>query len=252
MNLRGKLLLAQAPLCMALVVVGTVAVWALSELGASSQRILDDNYRSTLAAERMKEAIARLDRDALLITFGGTQTATVNAAQQSSLFAAELEAEQQNITEPGEQAAADQLAAAWNQYQQKLAELEGATSVDQRKQQYFGDLEPALAAVDAAAERVHAINQDAMRAKSSSAAELARRKNWQLVLATLAALLIGVALCMGLTNHLLEPLSALTQAAARLGKGDFAARVSFRADDEIALLSAPVQHHGRALGRVSQ
>ena len=61
MNLHKKILLAEAPLAH--------CVWRLSvlfpssssrSLGSHSQTILKDNYRSVLAAQRMKEAIERI------------------------------------------------------------------------------------------------------------------------------------------------------------------------------------------------
>ena len=50
MNLRGKLLLAQIPVGVALALMGLVAISAVSLLGTSSQEILSENYRSVLAA----------------------------------------------------------------------------------------------------------------------------------------------------------------------------------------------------------
>src|SRR6185503_14242390 len=65
MTLRGKLLLALAPLALALALLGGVSLWTVARLGLRSQVILKDNYRSVLAAERMKEALERLDSAAL-------------------------------------------------------------------------------------------------------------------------------------------------------------------------------------------
>jgi two-component system, NtrC family, sensor histidine kinase KinB len=67
MNLYRKLLLAQAPITAALAIVGVFSVMAVSYLGSHSQSILKDNYRSVLAAQRMKEAIERMDSAALFI-----------------------------------------------------------------------------------------------------------------------------------------------------------------------------------------
>ena len=61
MTLRRKLLLAQAPLAAVLGILGAIALRTLSDLGQSSERILQDNYRSVLAAQRMKEALERID-----------------------------------------------------------------------------------------------------------------------------------------------------------------------------------------------
>ena len=67
MTLRTRLLLAQGPLALALALVGVLAVATLADLGKSGQRILADNYRSVLAAQRMKEAIERIDSAALFL-----------------------------------------------------------------------------------------------------------------------------------------------------------------------------------------
>ena len=54
MSLRTKLLLAQAPLALALIILGTVASTTTSELAVKTDLVLRDNYRSVLAAQRMK------------------------------------------------------------------------------------------------------------------------------------------------------------------------------------------------------
>ena len=66
MSLRRRLVLAQVPLAAALLVVGAVSVRTVSSLREGAERILKDNYRSLLAAQRMGDAIDGLDREALL------------------------------------------------------------------------------------------------------------------------------------------------------------------------------------------
>ena len=56
MTLRGKLIAAQAPLGIALIVMGVVAGITNASLGRSSSSILKDNYRSVLAMQRIAEA----------------------------------------------------------------------------------------------------------------------------------------------------------------------------------------------------
>lgn len=70
LNLRGKLLLAQIPLGLALALVGVVAVSSVRALGISSDQILKENYRSVLAAQRMKESLERIDSAAIFFASG--------------------------------------------------------------------------------------------------------------------------------------------------------------------------------------
>ena len=73
MNLYRKLLLAQSPIALALLILGVFSVVVISYLGSHSQTILKDNYRSVLAAQRMKEAIERMDSAALFLVAGQSE-----------------------------------------------------------------------------------------------------------------------------------------------------------------------------------
>src|SRR5262249_12412130 len=69
-SLRAKLLFAQVPILVALVVIGIAGAVFTARLGNSSQAILKDNYRSVLAAQRMKETLERMDSAALFLIAG--------------------------------------------------------------------------------------------------------------------------------------------------------------------------------------
>ena len=75
MTLRARLLLAQLPLVLAVLVVGALALQTLRSLGTASQNILTANYRSVLAAQRMKEAAERIDSAVLFIVAGHPEKA---------------------------------------------------------------------------------------------------------------------------------------------------------------------------------
>ena len=70
MMLRAKLLFAQLPLAAALILVGFVAVRTTQTLGSGAQAILQDNYRSVLAAQRMKDSLETLDGAAATLVVG--------------------------------------------------------------------------------------------------------------------------------------------------------------------------------------
>ena len=101
MNLYKKLLLAQAPIAIALAIVGIFSVIVVSYLGSHSQTILKDNYRSVLAAQRMKEAIERMDSGALFIVAGERQKGLEQAEKNRPIFEAELKVQEGNITGVG-------------------------------------------------------------------------------------------------------------------------------------------------------
>src|SRR2546430_9464030 len=115
MTLRTKLLLAPAPLGVGLALVGVVALTTLQTLGQSSERILQDNFRSVLAAQRMKEAAERIDSAALFRAAGRPDKGDAQAAPNIDAFETGLRAQESNITEAAEAQATRPLRAVWNQ-----------------------------------------------------------------------------------------------------------------------------------------
>jgi len=216
-TLRSKLLLAQAPLVLALVLVSAAGSSITSSLGRASHRILKDNYRSVLAMQRMKDALRRMDEGALL---GDRREA------DRAHFAEELGVQEGNITEPGEREATARLHAAWDEYRQGL---ERGLATDARLQRS----ERTHEAIDV----ILALNQDAMVRKSDEADRTARRFDAILIAAAIAGLVIAVYGTATLTTRLLRPVSVLGQAARRIGEGDLVARARVEGKDEIAQLS---------------
>jgi NtrC-family two-component system sensor histidine kinase KinB len=238
MSLYKKLLLAQAPLALALAIVGVFSVVVVSYLGSHSQTILKDNYRSVLAAQRMKEAIERMDSAALFMTAGQRQKGIEQAAKYRPLFEAELKVQEGNITEHGEKEFTDGLRAAWLAYQRKLAEFQNAKSDEEMRTFYFVDLEPAFYKVKMAADEILAINQDAMLRKSDAVRRTAERMNAILATVAFSALALGLFISSLLTRRMLRPLSALSEATRKIGVGDFDTRAAVEGSDELAKLAS--------------
>ena len=194
MRLRSKLLLAQVPLLVALVVVGVLSRRTIGAMSRSSQNILKDNYASVLAAQRMR-----------------------NAADENDIaaFEHELAFQQSNITEAGEREITERLQRNWLAYR---AHSDAAT----------------LREVHRSTDEILAINQEAMVRKSERARHDAERMNEALSAAALAAFLLGLVASAALTTRLVRPLSILSRAARRLGQGDLAVRARLDGGDEIA------------------
>ena len=231
MTLRGRLLLAQAPLAAALVLVGAASLRTVASLGESSENILKDNYRSVLAAQRMNAALDVLDADALGRAIGRPTAAPDALARER--FESELRVQEGNITEPGEAEATKALRTAWAAYEQALA---AASQALEPVAAYLDSVHRASTAVRQRTEEVLSINQDAMVRKSNLARRSSQRLLYLMLAATAVALGLGLVASMTLTARMVRPLSALTQAVRRFGEGDLLARARPKGEDEIALL----------------
>ena len=249
MTLRVRLLLAQLPLALALLVLGVASLHTLSELGHSSEGILKDNYRSVISAERMKSALERIDRQALRLAFGRGQADLADLDQQRRVFVAELAAEEANFTEIGEPQAAGRIRAAWSAYSAAFDRTAEEPDAEARRELYFDQVGPALIKVEQAADEVLGLNQEAMVRKSDRARSQAAEAGRIVVAVTALALLMGVFLSSVLTTRLLRPLSVLSQSARRIGEGDLEARAQVESGDEIGQLAREFNTMADRLGQ---
>jgi signal transduction histidine kinase len=231
-------MLAAAPLAIALALIGALAANEAGRLGATSEALLSDNYRSVLAAQRMKEALERLEDSARAAASGHPELSLPHPQEERHNFESALRAEEANITEPGEGELAATLRTKWEQYQKQLDECLGKGGRGEVEDCYRSELEPGFRAVKAGADRVLEINQDAMVAKSEKNQEDAERLRWVMLVATLGCLIFGLASSWFLATRALQPLTALGQAVEQFGRGDFAVRAHARGGAEIAQLAA--------------
>ena len=232
MTLRRRLLLAQVPLAAALIVVGAASLRTVSFLGDSSETILQDNYRSVLAAQRMGDALDGLDREALLRALSQPEVEPAQALRDR--FESELRVQEGNLTEPGEGQVTERLRAAWRAYLAAEREQEGATD---KLPAYLGPLQRDSVAVRAAIDDVLSLNQDGMVRKSNQARRSAQQLLQLMMVATVGALVFGLIASFALTSRIVKPLSALSLAVRRFGEGDLESRARPRGKDEIAALS---------------
>jgi signal transduction histidine kinase len=234
-TLKLKLLLAQAVLALALLVVGAVSLTSVRTQGLASEEILRDNYRSVLAAQRMTEAVERLDEEVRLRVAGRPPTGDTRA---EATFERELKVQEGNVTERGEAEATAALRAAWDGFLAVQRRLEGETDREALARAYFEEQAPRRRAVKEAAQQVLDLNQDAMVRKSERARQVARQLLALVLGVTAAGLLAGTLLTTWLTSRIVRPVSVLAQAAQRIGTGDLAARARVKGRDEIAGLAA--------------
>jgi signal transduction histidine kinase len=235
--MRTKLMLAQLPLVIALGVTIVVGSLVARDLGRESQTILEDNYRSVLAAERMKESAERIDSGIAFVILGKVSMGLDQINANIPRFESELSAQEANITERGERDATAQLRAAWTTYTAAIADVRRDPSGLALDQRYFDSMLGKFLAVKTSADGILTMNQDAMIAKSDHAQALANRSNTLLVLVSLAGLILGLAASSIITTRVLRPLAVLGQTARRLGEGDLVVRARVDSRDEIGELA---------------
>ncbi|WPB76868.1 ATP-binding protein [Archangium violaceum] len=252
MSLRDKLLLAQVPLALALLVVGVVAVGTLGRVGHAGRDILADNYRSVRSMQRINENLERVNSSALFAISDEGQWSLELANTRLHPLEAELKAQEGNITEPGEAEATLRLSRAWARYRSAYEAFSAADTPRARRSVYLDEMAPAFQDAKFSIQIVLEINQDAMVNKSDALQRQSRRVNTLMVTAVVVALVGGLLASSSLTQRALRPVSVLSQAVRRLGQGDLATRAVVQGKDEIAQLARDFNAMAEALQRYRQ
>src|SRR5262249_33650818 len=116
-TVRTKLLLAQLPLALSLLVVGAVSRRTIGELGHNAEDILKDNYLSVLAAQRVRDAADTMADVALMHARGHQSPVSVDVVtRQRQTLTHELAFQEHNITEVGEREMTARLRGSWARF----------------------------------------------------------------------------------------------------------------------------------------
>jgi NtrC-family two-component system sensor histidine kinase KinB len=249
LSLRGKLLLAQAPLALALALVGVLSAVVTTRIAGQSRLILADNYRSVLAAQRMKESLERIDSGAVYFVIGHENDAREAIATNRRKFESELQVQEGNITEIGEADVTRALRQAWNGYLQAIDRHLSLPTRAEREQSYFKVLQPTFFRIKQHADEILAMNQDAMVRKSDLVADRAHLLEQTITAAVVLASLLGVLAATWLIARVLRPLRVVSAAMRRFGDGDVKARADVRGSDEIAAVAAEFNSMAERLQR---
>ncbi len=236
MTFRSKLMLTMAPLVLALALVGLVSGVVAGVLARQPGTIWKDNYRSMIAAQRMKESVERLYDAALFRLLDQTTDERV-LREHTIQFEREFDAEAHNITERGESEAVDSLRRQWQAYQAALAQFNAETDPRQKLDVAFPAVTKTFDQIKAGVDDILNINQDAMVLKGRRTEERAARFERLLTIAVLLASVIGLLASVSLTTRLLRPLGVVSAAVRRFGQGDVQARARVQGEDDIAQLA---------------
>jgi len=238
-KLRTKLLLAQAPVLVALVVIVVAAVYIAHRLGDAPGSILRDNFRSFDAGRGMLVAIDAIDRDVVAPRGPNPSEVEQRIADERAAFERELDLQQSNITEVGEREATLRLEQAWRAYVAGIPATAERSALEDHAHRAY--------ALRRAVDAILQLNRDAMRDKSRTVVEEADRLVTRLVTTAVAALVLALIVTGVWLRRLLSPLRTMEHAVRRVGGGDFEARLEIAGNDEVASLGHSFDEMARRL-----
>jgi NtrC-family two-component system sensor histidine kinase KinB len=238
-SLRSKILSGYGLILLLLTFILTLALISVQRLGKASSSILQENYRSIIAAEYMIDSIERQDSAALLLLLShgteGRQQYTDNIAS----FTQWLGRAKDNITIPGE---SDLVAAIEQGYLKYISAYEplaaGAVGDPEQGEQYYhATLLPLFLQVRKDCQDLLELNQSTMYPTSEQPQTGARRATTSLLAGGGSVLLVGLLFSLLLSRIIVRPLTRVVEGIRTIEKGDYDVEISSTSKDELGQLS---------------
>jgi NtrC-family two-component system sensor histidine kinase KinB len=237
-TLRKKIFIGYG-ITLALMIV--VLIWALVnllDLGKASNAILEENYKSILAAENMVYAIERQDSAILLLFLGYEDQAWKQFRDNESEFFLWLSRAKDNITVEGEEQIVKTIQDGYNKYLNHISELKPVyKSHLQKTTTYHETILPSFNTVRTACIHLREINQETMFKASERARHMAKRAIWSMMIIGGAAIIIGLGFSVILSNLLVRPVRQMKEATQKISEGNYDIDFSISSTDELGGLA---------------
>lgn len=237
MTLRRRILLAVLPLVVLLVSVGIGGVGLLDNLGRRSNEIIRENFVSLRAMHQLEQALAEIDQLSLTSTHDAEPMSVEKLRGFDTAFVlarAAVDSELANITEQGEQEAAEALRKDVEGLVAATEKLVQAAPTERWKQ--YAEVQQRLKSARLYLEQIWQINEAAMARADVEAQVTARRSTIWLTCAVVLALALSAASVWWLMHIILRPIQELTNATEAIGRGQLHQYVPAGSRDELGRL----------------
>jgi NtrC-family two-component system sensor histidine kinase KinB len=236
---RSKVLLGYGAGLFLMVVILALAMFLILRLGRASESILQENYRSILAAENMIDAIERQDSGVLLLLLGFTEPGLNEFRGNETIFLQWLGRAKDNITIPGEREIIESIEKAYTLYLMEISNLRLALASSHQKAiaSYHDTIWPLFRSIRDKCIQLRDLNHETMYAASNRAGKLAVQAVVSISFAGAAAVIIGVVFSLFLSHLISRPVTELKEAALQLAQGNYGVTVPVRGSGELALLT---------------
>lgn len=223
-----------------LVVLMANSIWAVINfygLRKSIDNIMDENYRSIIAAQNMIIALERQDSAELSYLFELNPEAVNTFKENEVIFYEWYTRAGDNITEVGEKEILNNIKYLYSDYTQGFYNLmQGAVKSD-IKSYYYETLFPLFEQVKDSCRELLTVNQNSMVELKDRAEITARKAAYSTLCISIGTILFGLLIAYYLTSKIVNPLHILIEKIKGIAEGDYTQKLNIKGDDEIAELA---------------
>ena len=224
------------------------SVWSVVNFGKlndSIDRILDSNYKSIVAAQKMIGSIERQDSLELSYLFTKEKEYIKDFTLNEEEFLKDLKAAQNNITEVGEY---ETIEAISKEYKEYTKEFHNFLTLDElQSEYYFKKIFPKFENIKKLLKELVAINQNSMLLKRDEASITAQKAKFFILLVSVATMLLGMFIISYLINKILEQFDIFVEKIEGVSKEDYSQRIPEKLDYEFAKMGKAFNHMARKL-----
>ncbi|MGB7442184.1 MAG: ATP-binding protein [Coleofasciculaceae cyanobacterium] len=242
MKLRTKILMGYGVVIALVIFVGGWGVVNIKRLGRASEAILQENYRSIQASEKMIDAMERQDSATLLVMLGRTEEGLEQFRTNQVTFLEWLGRAKDNITISGEKQTLTNLETHYKDYLAAFSQIRELQLTQNQAPvaYYYQTVLPAFELVRESCVELRELNQKTMVTASQETQLISRQAIWSMTAAGFTAAGLGLAFSLILSNRLIRPLQEMSLAAARVSEGNYDLTLNVKSHDELGSLAQEI------------
>ena len=241
MKLKSKILLGYGLVLGLMVLVGGWGTFNLRRLGKASDAILQENYRSILAAENIIDAIERQDSAVLLAILDNKSQAKTQFYQGEVSFLQWLGRAKDNITITEEKTILNSLESKYKTY------LKSVNLSEITIEQYYADIFPLFTEIRDLSAQLREVNQETMVSASDEAQRVSQQAIWSMILALGTAASLGLIFSLLLADRITKPISQTITATEKIAEGNYEVEITVASQDELGILATEINNMSQKL-----
>ncbi len=252
-SLRLQLLFSHLVLVLLMGLVMGGAILAFFQLGKSIDQVLQDNFRTVLAASRFQNSLSKQDTSFGMLASGDNAAAVRTYVNASRAADAALDDMRDSVTEEDETSVMAALAITYIRYRQLGNQIMGANELSLQPgtiELIRRTIRPDLDEMILQAAQVQRLNELEIREANRLAQERAQEYFFRSMAVTVVGMLLAILLAMRMVRMALTPLAILARHAERIAQGELEHQVTLPRKDEIGALADTFNEMARRLAEV--
>lgn len=239
-TIRSKIVWTFALLVVLNLAAGFWSIYNFYVMGTTVATMLNDNYQSVLAAEKMVQSLDRQDNALLAASEGEDASIGGGFRENKELFFYWYEQAVRAVLSPSQQSLRDSIQFAYRRYAMLADSMnarvqQGAFS--HARQYYYDIVRPTSDKLRDLCFNLFEINQSEMYKAPAKSHAIANTSAYGTLMASLITLALSIIATVWLTKVLIKPAEELTDTVRRIGKGKLDLKIDVRSNDEIGQLS---------------